>query len=53
MDTEITIPLEEYTSLGRQARMYRALEAGGVDNWEGCHEALKEFYKDEDEEDGD
>jgi hypothetical protein len=38
MDTEITIPLEEYTSLG---------------NWEGCHEALKEFYKDEDEEDGD
>ncbi len=33
--------------LERSSRLLRALEAGGVDNWEGYHHAPKAFYKEE------
>lgn len=43
----VTIPKEAYERLTRQANLLEALEAGGVDNWEGYHEATKEFYADD------
>lgn len=33
---EISIPQEEYDQLIQDQKWLRALEAAGVDNWEGC-----------------
>ena len=37
------IPLKEYESLKNDAAFLRALEACGVDNWEGFGDALEDF----------
>lgn len=42
---------ERLEELLRAFRMLQALEAGGVDNWEGYHESTKHLFKDDDEED--
>ena len=39
--------------LERSHKLLLALEAGGVDNWEGYHHATKEFYREELGEDED
>lgn len=42
----VTIPLAEYQQLQAcKAKLY-ALEAGGVDNWDGYDDAM-EFYREE------
>ena len=40
----VTITKKEYDSLIRSAKVLLALEAGGVDNWEGYSESLQEFW---------
>ncbi len=47
----VTIPKEEYESLLKDSDFLSALEAFGVDNWDGYHDAYLEVYGDEDEED--
>lgn len=50
----ITISEDRYDELVRAEKMLSALEAGGVDNWEWYSESLREFFKEEDdEEEGD
>ncbi len=46
----ITIPLSEYQSLLCDRQMLRALQAGGVDNWEGYHESVRHLGPSDDEE---
>ena len=46
----ITILESSYHELVRMADKLRALEMGGVDNWEGYSESLEEYYNDEEEE---
>jgi hypothetical protein len=43
---------QEYNGLKADRNTLRALEAGGVDNWEGYHESLKDagLLEDEDAE---
>ncbi len=36
----VTIPVIEYETLKTSARLLAALEAGGVDNWDGWDDAL-------------
>ncbi len=45
-----TINKERLEDLLRTERKLEALEAGGVDNWEWYSESLKEFNKQEEEE---
>jgi len=48
-DTEtVTIKKSEYLGLKKDEKMLRALEAGGVDNWEWYGDSLNEFFKEED-----
>ena len=42
-DELVSISRKEYVSLLEEARMLSILEAHGVDNWNGYHEAYKEF----------
>ncbi|MBB3910118.1 hypothetical protein [Sphingomonas desiccabilis] len=43
----VSIPRDEYLKLQEAAEKLAALEAGGVDNWEGYAEALRALYEDE------
>lgn len=42
----IVITREKYHSLKRSQALLRALEAGGVDNWDWHSEAYREYMKD-------
>ena len=48
----VTITKKEYMSLLDDAKWRRALEIGGVDNWDWYHESLKDggYFDDEEEE---
>ena len=46
----VTISRKEYDQLQKDAAMLNALEAGGVDNWEGYSEACASLDEDEDED---
>ena len=39
-DETVTITVEEYNSLKKDRAILRALEAGGVDNWEWYEDSL-------------
>lgn len=43
-DETITIPKAEYDRLVMNEEKLRALEAGGVDNWDWYGESLSEWY---------
>jgi len=43
--SRIILDREEYHKLKRSQAMLRALEAGGVDNWDWHSEALSEYMK--------
>ncbi|MER9178927.1 hypothetical protein [Mesorhizobium sp. M0767] len=45
-----TIRTTRYESLLRSEKKLRALEEGGVDNWEGFGESTRHLYSAEDEE---
>lgn len=47
----ITIPLEEYHELLDASAKLRALEVGGVDNWEWYYESLKDYLAETEDED--
>ena len=47
----VTISSEEYKSLLEDRRFLRALEAAGVDNWEGYQYAFEDEDEDEENED--
>jgi len=54
----VVLTKEDHAALVRQSAMLRALEAGGVDNWEWYSESLKDYYRkyypeDYEDEDGD
>lgn len=40
---EVTITREEYDALLNDSNFLRALEAAGVDNWEGYSFAMEDF----------
>ncbi len=42
----ITIPLSEYLELREDSEWLEALEAAGVDNWDGISHARELFNKD-------
>ncbi len=42
---------EEYEELLRDQRKLRALEAGGVDNWEWYEASLEDYWKEEEARD--
>jgi hypothetical protein len=42
MTPHITIELEEYEALLEDSKFLRALEAAGVDNWEGYEFAVED-----------
>jgi hypothetical protein len=44
----ITIFQSQYDQFVRDSKKLAALEAAGVDNWEGYGEALSELYQEED-----
>jgi len=48
MSKDITISEDKYNELVRDQKKIRALEAGGVDNWEGYDDSLEEFWDEED-----
>lgn len=50
MEGIVTISKKEYDKLTKDSRKLRALEDGGVNNWEWYSEALKEFWAKEDYE---
>lgn len=52
MGEMINVPRERYDYLVQRNRRLSAMEAGGVDNWEGLHYALEQGGLIEDEEDG-
>jgi len=43
----VTISKKEYEELLKKSRKLRALENGGVDNWEWYDESLTKYYDDE------
>lgn len=45
--SEETILAEKYKELLKRDKMLRALEAGGVDNWEWYDASLSQYYNDE------
>lgn len=47
---KVTIDEAEHERLKRADAKLDALEAGGVDNWEGYSEALRAFYADDDKD---
>ncbi len=46
----VTITVEEYESLQKDSQWLNALNCAGVDNWEGCEEAMNILEKWENEE---
>ena len=46
----ITIPERDYLYMLRCTKKYEALEAAGVDNWEGYEYAMEDLYDGEDED---
>ena len=46
----ITIPQQTYDVLIRDQNEYRALQAAGVDNWEGYHKVMWPELEDEERE---
>jgi len=48
MEKTITITLEEYNRLVEDSEFLNALEAAGVDNWEGYDEACCAVDEEED-----
>lgn len=44
---QVMISAKRLQQLERSQRIHDALEAGGVDNWEGYGESLKDFRKEE------
>jgi hypothetical protein len=49
-ETQMTMALvtvDYLEKLERSFKLLQALEAGGVDNWEGYHHATEEFYREE------
>jgi len=53
MEEMITISLKEYEALKEDKRFLNALEAAGVDNWDGYDYALEILGEKEEEEEGD
>ncbi len=49
----VTISKEDYANLVEASRFLQALEAHGVDNWDGHSDAYRSVYGGEDEEEGD
>ena len=45
MKDQITIPVETFYEFYRDAQRYRALEMGGVDNWEGFSDSLVDYME--------
>jgi len=43
-ESKVEITKKEYESLLRDSAILRALESGGVDNWEWYDEALSSFF---------
>lgn len=43
---EVSIALEEYRQLKKDAAKLQALESGGVDNWEWYYDSLRDYYVD-------
>ncbi len=52
MEETITITLKEYEELREATRTLNALEAAGVDNWDGYDEALSLMEENEEAESG-
>lgn len=48
----ITITVGEYEVLLEASENLAALEAAGVDNWEGYGDAMASFYDDDDNDEG-
>jgi len=48
--SKVEITEKEYKSLLRDSAILRALEAGGVDNWEWYGESLSSFWEENDDE---
>lgn len=48
MEETVTIPKSEYEKLLYSHKKLRALEDGGVDNWEWYGESLRSLHEDED-----
>jgi hypothetical protein len=46
-ENEITLPIERYTKMRRDIDKLRALEAAGVDNWEGYSYAMEILAEEE------
>ena len=46
----VTITKNEYESLLDDRRWRIAVESAGVDNWDGFHYAMQDYYADEDED---
>lgn len=46
-DEMVTLPLESYESLCKDSRKLTALEAAGVDNWEGYDNAMNILHEGE------
>ncbi len=47
-DESVTISKERYEELREAERTLNALQAAGVDNWEGYEYAMSECYEDDD-----
>lgn len=45
MEPEVIITERDYKKLVEAEKILDALYAGGVDNWEGYHDALQDYYK--------
>ena len=45
MKDQITIPVETFYEFYRDAQLYRALEMGGVDNWEWFSDSLVDYME--------
>ena len=44
--SSITIPMDQYVELRRDAAKLAALETGGVDNWQWYDQSIRINYKD-------
>lgn len=47
LEPRISVTVKEYTQLLRSEAVLDALEAGGVDNWEGYDIAMQSLQEDE------
>lgn len=44
MNDTVTISKKEYDSLVKDSRILGALRAGGVDNWDGYSDSIREYF---------